>query len=50
MHKVSRTYPPGKQVLKDISLAFFEGAKIGIVGLNGSGKSSFLKIVGGSDK
>jgi sulfate-transporting ATPase len=50
MHKVSRTYPPGKQVLKDISLAFFEGAKIGIVGLNGSGKSSFLKIVGGIDK
>ncbi len=50
MHKVSRTYPPGKQVLKDISLAFFEGAKIGIVGLNGSGKSSFLKIVAGLDK
>ncbi len=50
MHKVSRTYPPGKQVLKDISLAFFEGAKIGVVGLNGSGKSSFLKIIAGLDK
>ncbi|MFO0416673.1 MAG: energy-dependent translational throttle protein EttA [Pseudomonadota bacterium] len=50
MHKVSRVHPPGKQVLKDISLSFFEGAKIGVVGLNGSGKSSFLKIVAGLDK
>jgi sulfate-transporting ATPase len=50
MHKVSRIHPPGKQVLKDISLSFFEGAKIGVVGLNGSGKSSFLKIVAGLDK
>ncbi len=50
MHRVNRVYPPGKQVLKDISLSFFEGAKIGIVGLNGSGKSSFLKIMGGFDK
>jgi sulfate-transporting ATPase len=50
MHRVNRVYPPGKQVLKDISLAFFEGAKIGIVGLNGSGKSSFLKIMAGLDK
>ncbi len=50
MHRVNRVYPPGKQVLKDISLSFFEGAKIGIVGLNGAGKSSFLKIMGGFDK
>jgi ATP-binding cassette ChvD family protein len=50
MHRVNRVYPPGKQVLKDISLSFFEGAKIGVVGLNGSGKSSFLKIMGGFDK
>jgi sulfate-transporting ATPase len=50
MHKVSRTHPPGKQVLKDISLSFFEGAKIGVVGLNGSGKSSLLKIIAGIDK
>ena len=49
MHKVSRTYPPGKQVLKDLSLSFFEGAKIGVVGLNGSGKSSLLKIIAGLD-
>lgn len=50
MHKLCRTFPPGKQVLKDISLSFFEGAKIGIVGLNGSGKSSLLKIMAGIDK
>jgi ATP-binding cassette ChvD family protein len=50
MHRVNRVYPPGKQVLKDISLSFFEGAKIGVVGLNGSGKSSFLKIMAGLDK
>ncbi len=47
MHKVSKTYPGGKQVLKDISLSFFPGAKIGVVGLNGSGKSTLLKIMGG---
>ena len=47
---MNRTFPPGKQVLKDISLSFFEGAKIGIVGLNGSGKSSLLKIIAGLDK
>ena len=50
MHRMNRTFPPGKQVLKDISLSFFEGAKIGIVGLNGSGKSSLLKIIAGLDK
>jgi sulfate-transporting ATPase len=50
MHRVNRVYPPGKQVLKDISLSFFEGAKIGVVGLNGSGKSTLLKIMAGLDK
>jgi len=49
MHKVGRVYPPGKQVLRDISLSFFEGAKIGVVGLNGAGKSTFLKIMAGMD-
>jgi ATP-binding cassette ChvD family protein len=50
MVKVSKTYPPQKQVLKDIYLSFFYGAKIGIIGLNGSGKSSLLKIIAGLDK
>src|SRR5690349_2112876 len=45
MHKLSKTYPGGKQVLKDISLSFFPGAKIGVVGLNGAGKSTLLKIM-----
>ena len=49
MNRVSRVHPPSKQVLKDISLSFFEGAKIGVVGLNGSGKSSLLKIMAGLD-
>jgi len=47
---VSKTYPPQKQVLKKIYLSFFYGAKIGILGLNGSGKSSLLKIIAGLDK
>lgn len=47
MHKLSKAYPGGKQVLKDISLSFFPGAKIGVVGLNGSGKSTLLKIMAG---
>ncbi|MDO8527878.1 MAG: energy-dependent translational throttle protein EttA [Deltaproteobacteria bacterium] len=49
MGKVSRIYPPKKQVLKDISLGFYYGAKIGVLGLNGSGKSSLLKIIAGVD-
>ncbi|MFO1525444.1 MAG: energy-dependent translational throttle protein EttA [Turneriella sp.] len=44
---VSKVYPPHKQVLKDIYLSFYYGAKIGIIGLNGSGKSSLLKIIAG---
>ncbi|NCG30622.1 MAG: energy-dependent translational throttle protein EttA [Bacteroidetes bacterium] len=47
---VSKTYPPQKQVLKNIYLSFFYGAKIGIIGLNGSGKSSLLKIIAGVEK
>jgi len=50
MYKVSKTYPPQKQVIKDISLSFFLGAKIGIIGLNGSGKSTLLKIIAGLEK
>ncbi len=51
MSKVSKTYSStNKQVLKDIYLSFFYGAKIGILGLNGSGKSSLLKIIAGLDK
>ena len=47
MSKLSKTYPGGKQVLKDINLSFYPGAKIGVVGLNGSGKSTLLKIMSG---
>ena len=50
MNRVSKVYPPNKQVLKDIWLSFFYGAKIGIIGLNGSGKSTLLKIIAGIDK
>ena len=50
MVNVSKTYPPQKQVLKNIYLSFYYGAKIGVLGLNGSGKSSLLKIIAGLDK
>ncbi|UZR93078.1 energy-dependent translational throttle protein EttA [Chondrinema litorale] len=50
MEGVSKIHPPNKQVLKNIYLSFFYGAKIGILGLNGSGKSSLLKIIAGVDK
>lgn len=50
MHRVNKTYPPGKQVLRDISLSFYYGAKIGVLGLNGSGKSTLLKIIAGEEK
>ncbi len=49
MEGVSKIYPPSKQVLKNIWLSFFYGAKIGVLGLNGSGKSSLLKIIAGLD-
>lgn len=50
MTGVSKIYPPSKQVLKNIYLSFFYGAKIGVLGLNGSGKSSLLRIIAGIDK
>jgi len=49
MERVTKTNPPKKQVLKNIWLSFFYGAKIGVLGLNGSGKSSLLKIIAGID-
>jgi sulfate-transporting ATPase len=49
MAGVSKIYPPKKQVLKNIYLSFFYGAKIGVLGLNGAGKSSLLKIIAGLD-
>ena len=50
MNRVSRVVPPKRVILKDISLSFFPGAKIGVLGLNGSGKSSLLKIMAGVDR
>ncbi len=50
MNRVSRVVPPKRTILKDISLSFFPGAKIGVLGLNGSGKSSLLRIMAGVDK
>jgi len=49
MRKVSRFHPPDREVLKDITLAFYPGAKIGVIGANGSGKSSLLRIMAGLD-
>ena len=49
MDRVSKTYPGGKQVLKDIRLSFLPGAKIGVVGVNGSGKSTLLRVMAGQD-
>ena len=50
MRRVSKTVPPQRTILKNISLNFFPGAKIGVLGLNGSGKSSLLKIMAGVDE
>ena len=50
MNRVSKVVPPKRQILKDISLSFFPGAKIGVLGLNGSGKSSLLRIMAGVDQ
>jgi len=50
MLRVSKIVPPKRQIIKDISLSFFPGAKIGLLGLNGSGKSTVLKIMAGVDK
>jgi ATP-binding cassette ChvD family protein len=49
MNGVSKTVPPKRQIIKDISLSFFPGAKIGLLGLNGSGKSTVLRIMAGID-
>ncbi|HWK49379.1 MAG TPA: energy-dependent translational throttle protein EttA, partial [Steroidobacter sp.] len=50
MNRVSKVVPPKRIILRDISLSFFPGAKIGVLGLNGSGKSSLLRIMAGEDK
>ena len=50
MNRVGKIVPPKRHILKDISLSFFPGAKIGVLGLNGSGKSTILKIMAGIDK
>ncbi len=50
MIRVGKTYPPSKQVLRDISLSYFHGAKIGVLGLNGAGKSTLLRILAGVEK
>src|SRR3974390_146596 len=50
MNRVSKVVPPKRLILRDISLSFFPGAKIGVLGLNGAGKSSLLKIMAGVDK
>ena len=49
MHQLTKVYPPDKTVLKDVTLAFYPGAKIGVLGYNGSGKSSVLRIMAGVD-
>jgi sulfate-transporting ATPase len=49
MNRVSKMVPPKREILKDISLSFFPGAKIGVLGLNGAGKSSLLRIMAGTD-
>ena len=50
MRRVQKIVPPKREILKNISLNFFPGAKIGVLGLNGSGKSSLLKIMAGEDE
>jgi energy-dependent translational throttle protein EttA len=50
MHRLSRSYPPDKEVLKNVTLAFLPGAKIGVLGYNGAGKSTVLRIMAGEDK
>ena len=50
MHRVSKTVPPNKTLIKDVSLSFFPGAKIGVLGLNGAGKSTVLRIMAGVDQ
>src|SRR6202046_1488268 len=49
MYRVGKVVPPKRQIIKDISLSFFPGAKIGLLGLNGAGKSTVLRIMAGVD-
>jgi len=49
MHRLSRSFPPDKEVLRDVSLSFYPGAKIGVLGYNGAGKSTLLRIMAGLD-
>jgi ATPase subunit of ABC transporter with duplicated ATPase domains len=49
MNRVGKIVPPKKEILKDISLNFFPGAKIGVLGYNGAGKSTLLRIMAGVD-
>ena len=49
MHRLSKTYPGGREVVKDVTLAFLPGAKIGVLGVNGTGKSTLLRIMAGQD-
>src|ERR1039457_4077176 len=50
MHRLSKLHPPDKTVLNDITLAFYPGAKIGVLGYNGAGKSTLLEIMAGVDQ
>jgi sulfate-transporting ATPase len=50
MHRLSKVHPPDKTVLSELTLAFYPGAKIGVLGYNGSGKSSLLRIMSGVDQ
>src|SRR5690625_6035081 len=50
MHRASKTVPPNRALIKDVSLSFFPGAKIGVLGLNGAGKSTVLRIMAGVDR
>jgi ATP-binding cassette ChvD family protein len=49
MHRLSRSFPPDKEVLREVSLSFYPGAKIGVLGYNGAGKSTLLRIMAGTD-
>src|SRR2546421_13082091 len=50
MHRLSKVHPPDKKVLDEVSLAFYPGAKIGVLGYNGAGKSTLLRIMAGDDQ
>src|SRR4051795_5194070 len=49
MHRLTKAYPPDKTVLKDVTIAFYPGAKIGVLGYNGAGKSTVLRIMAGQE-